>query len=41
MRVFVQAVFAAEPAEISALHFLFYLRSGGGLETLMDSRTGA
>lgn len=39
--VAVGAVFAAEPSEISFLHFLFYLRSGGGLLRLTEITNGA
>ncbi len=37
----VRSIFAAEPAELSFLHFLFYLRSGGGLMRLARIRDGA
>jgi monoamine oxidase len=36
-----RAIFAAEPVEVSFLHFLFYLRSGGGLMRLAQIRDGA
>lgn len=36
-----RAIFAAEPADLSFLHFLFYLRSGGGLMRLAQIRNGA
>ncbi|NUQ78561.1 MAG: flavin monoamine oxidase family protein [Polyangiaceae bacterium] len=39
--VAVGAVFAADPSEISFLHFLFYLRSGGGLLRLTEITGGA
>ena len=39
--VAVNAIFAADPAEISFLFFLFYLKSGGGLENLIATRHGA
>jgi monoamine oxidase len=39
--VAVQVVFGAEPAEISLLHFLFYLRAGGGLMNLVEIEHGA
>jgi monoamine oxidase len=39
--VAIGAVFAADPAEISFLHFLFYLRSGGGLLRLTEITDGA
>jgi monoamine oxidase len=37
----VPAIFAAEPAEMSLLHFLFYLRSGNGLAMLAATEGGA
>jgi monoamine oxidase len=37
----VRAVFCAEPADLSFLFCLFYLRSGGNLEQLTTSREGA
>ncbi len=37
----VRAVFAAEPADVSFLYFLFYLHSGGGLLRLTQSTDGA
>lgn len=37
----VEAIFAVEPADLSFLHFLFYLRSGGGLMRLSQIRDGA
>jgi monoamine oxidase len=39
--VAVQVVFGAEPAEISLLHFLFYVRAGGGLMNLVEIEHGA
>lgn len=41
MQVAIEAVFAAHPDDISLLHALFYLHSGGGLENLTSSRGGA
>ena len=41
MRVIVEAIFAAEPEDISMLHFLFYLHSGGSLDTLASTTGGA
>lgn len=41
MRLFAQAVFAAEPCNFSPQHALFYLRSGGGFERLTATRDGA
>ena len=35
------SVFAAEPAELSMLHFLFYIHSGGNLDRLIDTTNGA
>ncbi|GMV93663.1 MAG: putative flavin-containing monoamine oxidase AofH [Candidatus Hydrogenedentota bacterium] len=37
----VAAIFAADPAELSFLHFLFYLRSGGGFLRLAEVINGA
>jgi monoamine oxidase len=37
----VRVVFGAEPREISMLYFLYYLRSGGGLMSLIDIKNGA
>jgi monoamine oxidase len=36
-----QAVLACEPADVSLLHVLFYIRSAGSLEALTDSEGGA
>jgi monoamine oxidase len=36
-----EAVFAVEPADVSLLHVLFYLASGGGWDMLLDTRGGA
>ncbi|HWC49458.1 MAG TPA: flavin monoamine oxidase family protein [Solirubrobacterales bacterium] len=36
-----EAVWAAEPADVSLLHVLFYSRSGGGLESLIGTNGGA
>jgi len=41
MEVAVRAVFSAEPAELSMLYFLAYLRASGGLEPLVSVRGGA
>lgn len=41
LRVVVEAVFSAEPEDLSMLHFLFYLRSGGGLDSLTRTTGGA
>lgn len=40
-RVAIEAVFAAHPKEISLLHALFYVRSGGNLDLLVNARGGA
>lgn len=40
-RIIVPAVFSAETAELSFLHFLAYIRSGTSLETLLSTRRGA
>jgi monoamine oxidase len=37
----VEAVWAAQPGELSLLHALFYLHSGGGWSSLLDTRGGA
>jgi monoamine oxidase len=36
-----RVVFGAEPGELSLLHFLFYLHSGGGLMRLLEIEKGA
>ena len=40
-RTLVPALFCAEASEISLLHFLFYLRSGGTLDRLVATSGGA
>lgn len=40
-QIFCEAVFSADPGDLSALHALFYSRSGGDLETLMAVDGGA
>ncbi|QSO50500.1 flavin monoamine oxidase family protein [Alicyclobacillus curvatus] len=37
----IRAVFACEPRDISLLHLLFYIRSGGNLNELVSVRSGA
>src|SRR4051812_26553096 len=37
----IQAVWAAEPADISLLHVLFYTHSAGGFDLLLDTEGGA
>jgi monoamine oxidase len=41
MRVVCEGVWATAPADVSLLHFLFYVHSAGGLDMLMDSEGGA
>lgn len=40
-RVAIEAVFAAHPKELSLLHALFYVRSGGNLDMLINAGGGA
>ena len=37
----IEAVWAAEPEDLSLLHLLFYIHSAGGLEILFDTEGGA
>ena len=37
----IQAVWAAEPADLSLLHVLFYTHSAGGFDLLLDTEGGA
>jgi monoamine oxidase len=41
LRLFVNAVWAAEPEELSLLHVLFYIRSAGSFEVLVGTEGGA
>jgi monoamine oxidase len=41
VRVGIEAVFAADADELSLLHALFYMRSGGGFDALTRSEAGA
>ena len=41
IEVAVRTIFGAEPGELSMLHFLFYLNSGGGLLNLAEVEGGA
>lgn len=41
VEVTTRVIFGAEPAELSALHFLAYLNAGGGLERLVEIADGA
>jgi monoamine oxidase len=40
-RVVTEAVFAAEPRDLSLLHALFYVHAGGDLDTLVNTDRGA
>ncbi|MCH9732040.1 MAG: flavin monoamine oxidase family protein [Actinomycetia bacterium] len=41
MSVITTSIFAAEPEELSLLHFLFYVHSGGNLDRLLETTNGA
>lgn len=41
LRVAIAAVFACEPHDVSLLHVLFYIHSGGRLDNLIGTRGGA
>lgn len=41
LRLAIEAVWAAEPEDISMLHMLFYVNSAGSLDLLLDSADGA
>lgn len=41
LKIAAEAIWAADPADISLLHALFYIKSGGGLESLMNVKNGA
>ncbi len=41
LQIAVEGVWAADPAELSLLHVLFYIRSAGSLEVLTDTEGGA
>ncbi|HJL24445.1 MAG TPA: FAD-dependent oxidoreductase, partial [Polyangiaceae bacterium LLY-WYZ-15_(1-7)] len=41
LEIATRAIFACEPSELSFLHFLFYLNSGGGLMRLAEVEGGA
>jgi monoamine oxidase len=41
LRLYAEAVFAAEPRDFSLLHALFYTHSGGGVDSLAGVRQGA
>lgn len=40
-RLITRAVFSCEADEVSLLHWLFYFRSGGGLDAVLDTTGGA
>ncbi len=40
MRLTIKAVLAAEPSELSLLHWLFYIATGGGLDSLIRTDGG-
>ncbi len=40
-QLFCEAVWAAEPADLSLLHFLFYVNSAGGIDALISTDGGA
>jgi len=40
MRLAIEAVLAVDPAELSLLHWLFYIRVGGGLDSLVRTDGG-
>jgi monoamine oxidase len=41
MEIAIEAVWAAEPADVSLLHVLFYTRSGNGMASLLGTEGGA
>ncbi len=41
MRLAIEAVWAAEPEDISLLHVMFYVRSAGSVEVLLDTEGGS
>jgi monoamine oxidase len=41
LRLAIEGVWAAEPRDVSMLHVLFYIRSAGSLERLLDTEGGA
>ena len=41
LRLAIIGVWAAEPRDVSLLHVLFYIRSAGSLEILIDTEGGA
>jgi monoamine oxidase len=41
LRLAIEAVWAVEPEDLSLLHVLFYIRSAGGFDDLLDTEGGA
>ena len=41
IRLAIEAIFAAEPEDVSMLHLLFYIHSAGSLELLIETEGGA
>lgn len=41
LRLAIEAVWAVEPEDLSLLHLLFYIRSAGNLDALLDTEGGA
>jgi len=41
LQIAIEAVWAAHPGDLSLLHLLFYVHSGGGLDTLISTEGGA
>ena len=41
LRLAIEAVWAVEPEDVSLLHVLFYIRSAGGFDALLDTEGGA
>lgn len=41
LRLAIEGVWAVEPRDLSLLHVLFYIRSAGSIETLLDTEGGA
>jgi monoamine oxidase len=41
VRIATRTVWGTEPEELSLLHVLFYVRAGGGFDTLLDTEGGA
>ena len=41
MRLAIEAVWAAEPEDVSLLHVMFYVRSAGSIELLLDTEGGS